>query len=279
LHIGRSALRAARHATIALLFGIAILTGAVCGVLFAHAGDLPEISRLDSYAPATITRVYSNRNKVIAEFAVQRRLPVAYDDIAPHLRNAIIAAEDGSFDSHLGVSVSRLAVTLVRNALDIVRDAVTGRTSRPGGASTLTQQLARNVIPETVGFEIGDVSPARKIKEALVALQIEKRYTKREILTVYANHMLFGHGTYGVEAAARLYFAKSAKEVSLEEAALLAGILQSPARQSPFVNRDNAGWWASTPTSPLAYGWATTPRTSSGLPMTGRSRRCPSGWT
>ncbi|MPZ16888.1 MAG: PBP1A family penicillin-binding protein [Luteitalea sp.] len=236
------ALRAARHATIASLFGIAILTGAVCGVLFAHAADLPEISTLDSYAPATITRIHADNNEVIAELAVERRLPVGYDDIAPHLREAIIAAEDGGFDSHVGVSLSRLAVTLVRNALEVVHDAVTGRASRPAGASTLTQQLARSVFAETVGFRIGDVSPGRKIREALVALQIEKRYTKREILTFYANHMPFGHGTYGVEAAARLYFAKSAVDVSLEEAALLAGILQSPARHSPFVNRDNARW-------------------------------------
>jgi penicillin-binding protein 1A len=111
---------------------------------------------------------------------------------------------------------------------------------RPAGASTLTQQLARTLFPETVGFRIGDLSPERKIKEAIVAIQIEKRYTKREILTFYANHMLLGHGTYGVEAGARLYFGKSAKDVTLDEAAMLAGIFQSPGRQSPFVNVEAA---------------------------------------
>ena len=104
------------------------------------------------------------------------------------------------------------------------------------GASTLTMQLARNLFAEEIGFTVGDKSPERKIKEILVAIQIEKRFTKREILTFYANQMLFGHGTHGVEAASRLYFNKHAKDVTLEEAAMLAGIIQSPARQSPFVN-------------------------------------------
>jgi penicillin-binding protein 1A len=101
-------------------------------------------------------------------------------------------------------------------------------------------QLARNLFAEEVGFTVGDKSPERKIKEILVAIQIEKRYTKREILTFYCNQMHFGHGTNGVEAAARLYFGKHAKDVTLEEAAMIAGIIQSPARQSPYVNRGAA---------------------------------------
>ena len=116
-----------------------------------------------------------------------------------------------------------------------------GRTLAPGGREHAhSAARAQPVRPKTVGFQIGDVSLERKIKEAIVALQIEKRYTKREILTLYANHVLFGHGTYGVEAASRLYFGKSAKDLTLEEAALLAGIIQSPARQSPFVSIDAA---------------------------------------
>jgi penicillin-binding protein 1A len=129
--------------------------------------------------------------------------------------------------------MSRIFITLVRDVFDGMRDMFAGRSSRPAGASTLTQQLARNLFPEDIGFQ---VSLERKIKEAIVAVQIEKRYTKREILTFYANHIPFGHGTYGVESAARLYFGKSAKDVSLEEAALLAGIVQRPARQNPFVD-------------------------------------------
>ena len=102
------------------------------------------------------------------------------------------------------------------------------------GASTLTQQLTRKL------FLTDDKTPERKIKEAILAIQIEKRYTKREIFTLYCNQMYFGHGVYGVEAASRLYFGKSAKDVSIEEAALIAGILQGNVRQSPYVNREAA---------------------------------------
>ena len=229
--------RFARGAVIVALFVTAAGAGILSGVLFAYAGDLPEIEALDDYAPSTITRVYGSGGELVGEFAVQRRLIVGYDDIAPRLRQAIIAAEDGDFNSHFGLSISDIIAAVVRDVLRAGADVAAGRkTSRPGGASTLTQQLARTLFPQTVGFSIGDLSLERKIKEAIVAIQIEKRYTKEEILTFYANHMLLGHGTYGVEAGARLYFGKAAKDVSLEEAAMLAGIFQLPARQSPFVN-------------------------------------------
>jgi penicillin-binding protein 1A len=225
--------RVARHAVVAALFCTAALLGVVSGVLFAYAGDLPRVTALDDYAPSTITRVYAAGGEVVGQFATERRMVVGYDDIAPQLRQAIISAEDAGFDSHVGLSMSRILITLVRDVFDGMRDMFAGRSSRPAGASTLTQQLARNLFPEDIGFQ---VSVERKIKEAIVAVQIEKRYTKREILTFYANHIPFGHGTYGVESAARLYFGKSAKDVSLEEAALLAGIVQRPARQNPFVD-------------------------------------------
>jgi penicillin-binding protein 1A len=234
-------IRFARSAGIVALFVIAASLGVLSGLLFAYGGDLPQITALDNYAPNTITRVLDSNGHSIGEFATERRVIIAYDDVAPHLRQAIIAAEDGDFDRHFGLSISAIAVTLARDLLQAVEDRLAGRSvGRPAGASTLTQQLARNLFPETVGFRVGDLSLERKIKEAIVAMQIEKRYTKREILTFYANHMHLGHGTYGVEAAARLYFGKSARDVTLEEAALLAGIFQTPARQSPFVNMDAA---------------------------------------
>jgi penicillin-binding protein 1A len=231
----------ARNAGIIALFFVAATLGIVSGVVFVYASDLPEISALDNYSPSTITRVTAANGQVIGEFATERRVVIGYDDIAPQLRQAIIAAEDGDFDRHFGLSIPSIAVRLMRDVIQGIEDRISGRpSSRPAGASTLTQQLARNLLPEAVGFRVGDLSLERKIKEALVAVQIEKRYTKREILTFYANHMHLGHGTYGVEAASHLYFGKSAKNVSLEEAAMLAGILQSPARQSPFVNLDAA---------------------------------------
>ena len=151
-----------------------------------------------------------------------------YDDISPHLRQAIISAEDKDFNNHFGLSVSAM---LIRLSNDIVRRRMVA------GASTLTMQLARGLFAEEIGFTLGDKSPERKIKEILVAIQIEKRYTKREILTFYCNQTYFGHGTHGVEAAARLYFGKRAKDVTLDEAAMIAGIIQTPARQSPYVDR------------------------------------------
>lgn len=216
--------RIARSATVIALFAAAALLGTLSGVLFAFAGDLPEISALDNYNPSTITRVYAANGEVIGEFAIQRRLVIDYDDIAPQLREAIISAEDADFNSHFGLSISRILIT-------VMRDVFQRRLGNPAGASTLTQQLARNLFP--IGFE---KSLERKVKEALLAIQIEKRYTKREILTLYCNQIHFGHGTNGVESAARLYFNKRAKELTLEEAALIAGIIQSPARQSPYVD-------------------------------------------
>jgi penicillin-binding protein 1A len=234
------AVKIARSAGLIIVFVVVAMLGILSGVLFAYAGDLPQITALDDYRPNTISRVLSADGQVIGEFAVERRVVVGYDDISPRFREAIVAAEDSDFNSHVGLSVTAIAVRLTKDVLEAVKDVIARRTSRPAGASTLTQQLARNLFAEDIGFRIGDTSLERKIKEAIVALQIEKRYTKREILTLYANQVLFGHGTYGIESASRLYFAKSAKDLDLEEAAMLAGIVQSPARQSPFVSVDAA---------------------------------------
>lgn len=217
--------RVARRAGLAFVVVGAAVAGLASGVVFAYLGDLPQISALDDYAPSTISRVSARDGTLIGEFALERRVVIDYEDIPETLRHAIIAAEDAGFNSHVGLSISRILVTLIRDVLE----------GRRAGASTLTQQLARNLFP--IGFE---KTLERKIKEALLAIQIEKRYTKREILTLYCNHVHFGHGTYGVEAAAQLYFGKSARDVTLEEAALLAGIIQSPARQSPFVDKERA---------------------------------------
>lgn len=215
----------ARRAGIAILFVVAAILGIASGVLFAYAGDLPAISALDDYAPSTITRVYGARGEVVGEFAIQRREVIPYEAISPNLRQAILAAEDDGFEQHFGLSIPRIVITLVKDIMERRMAA---------GASTLTQQLARKL------FLTDEKTWERKIKEAILAIQIEKRYTKREIFALYANQMYFGHGVYGVEAASRLYFGKSAKDVSIEEAALIAGILQGNVRQSPYVNMDAA---------------------------------------
>ena len=129
------------------------------------------------------------------------------------------------FEQHIGLSIPRIVATLIKDIIE---------RRKAGGASTLTQQLARKL------FLTDEKTWERKIKEALLAIQIEKRYTKHEIFTLYCNQMYFGHGVYGVEAASRLYFGKSARDLTLEEAALIAGILQGNVRQSPYVNMDAA---------------------------------------
>src|SRR5438874_5448582 len=204
------------------------MLGILSGVMFAYAGDLPQVSALDDYSPSTITRVYAAKGQLIGEFATQRRVVVGYDDINPVLRQAIIATEDADFDRHFGINIWRIFAAAF---VDIVERR------REQGASTLTQQVARNLdqfgLTKQKLFE-------RKVREAILAIQIEKRYTKKEIFTIYCNQMYLGHGAYGVEAASRLYFGKSNKQLNLEEAALIAGIFQSPERQSPFVDMRRA---------------------------------------
>ncbi len=223
--MARYIIKVARSAGIIVLFVVTALLGLASGVFFAYAGDLPAISALDDYAPNTISRVYGARGEVVGEFAIERREVIPYEAISPLLKQAILAAEDDSFEQHFGLSIPRIIVTLAK---DIVERR------KAGGASTLTQQLTRKL------FLTDEKTWERKIKEAILAIQIEKRYTKNEIFTLYCNQMYFGHGVYGVQAASRLYFGKDAKDVSVEEAALIAGILQGNVRQSPYVNMDAA---------------------------------------
>ena len=223
----RVVIKLARRATVAALFLCAALLGTIGGVLFAYGGDLPEISALDNYRPNTITRLLASNGDVIGEFATERRVVIGYDDIAPVLRHAIMATEDADFEQHFGLSISRIAMTAVK-------DVITGQRA---GASTITQQLARNLFLQASYMRGGiyERSLERKIREAILAVQLERRFTKREIFALYANQVPL-HGAYGVEAGARMYFNKSAKDVTLEEAATLASIIQTPARLSPFVN-------------------------------------------
>ena len=226
--------RYVHQAVILSLFAVAALFGIVTGVLFAYAPDLPEIAALDDYAPATITRVHARNGDVIGEFTTEQRDIIGYDNIPDVLRNAIIAAEDGSFFDHPGISIEAGVRTVIRN---LAAGDLTA-----AGASTLTMQLARNI---TVGGErLGlEKTWQRKLREIFYTFNLEKRYTNREILTLYANQMWLGtarHAANGVEAAARLYFDKSARDLTLGEAAVIAGIFQSPARQSPLVDMDRA---------------------------------------
>ena len=229
----RLVLKVGFQALLVLLFLVAATLGTLSGVLFAYADDLPEISALDDYRPNTITRLLAQDGREIGEFAIERRVVIGYDDMAPVLRQAIIATEDGGFERHFGISVSRMVITAIRDIL----------TGQRYGASTITQQLSRTLflseyMKDGVFARSGLTGLERKAKEILVAIQIEKRYTKREILTMYANQIPLGLGIYGVESASRAYFDKPAKDLTLEEAAAIAAAIQTPSRVNPFVNPD-----------------------------------------
>jgi penicillin-binding protein 1A len=224
--------RVARQAGIVLLFLVVAAAGAFSGLLFAYADDMPEIRALDDYQPSTITRLLARDGRVVGEFATERRLVVGYDEIDPVLRHAIIATEDGTFERHLGINIARTVAAVLRNVL----------LGEHYGASTITQQVARLLFLQQeymaggIFVRSGLRGKERKIKEWLLALQLEKRFTKREIFAFYANQSNLGPGIYGVEAAARAYFGKPARDLTLAEAASIAATFQTPARLSPFAN-------------------------------------------
>jgi penicillin-binding protein 1A len=216
-----------RFGIIALFVAAAVL-GTAAGVLFAFTDDLPAISALDDYSPGIITKVLGRDGSVIGEFATERRQIVAFEDIPVVLRQAIMAAEDKEFMTHGGIHPVLMAWAAMNDVLS---------KRRTPGRSTITQQLARQLFPEAVGFErAGMAGRIRKVKEALVALQIEKRYSKNEILTMYCNKVAWGNRAFGVEAASQIYFGKRAKELTLNEAATIAGLLPAPQRYNPYTN-------------------------------------------
>ena len=215
-----------RYFGVAALFLAAAISGTAGGVLFAFAGDLPQISALDDYSPGIITRVTGRNGALVGEFATERRQIVTYEEIPAVLRQAIMAAEDQDFMTHGGLHPLLMGWAAMNDVL---------RTTRTPGRSTITQQLARQLFPESIGFERAWI---RKVKEGLVALQIEKRYTKNEIFTMYCNKVAWGHRTYGVEAASQLYFGKHAKDLTLDEAATIAGMLPAPQRLNPYSNME-----------------------------------------
>src|SRR3974390_2994848 len=202
-----------------LLVLLAALLGATAGLLLVYSSDLPQIEDLEHYRPSTITELYDDQGRIIGTFALQRRVVAGYDDYPAVLRDALTSIEDKDFYRHWGINVWRIMGAAYR-------DIESG--GRVQGASTLTMQLARNL------FLSPDRSFQRKIQEAWLAIQIERRFTKPQIFTLYANQIFLGHGAYGFEAASEYYFGKPAKELKLEEAALLAGLPKAPQYYSPI---------------------------------------------
>jgi penicillin-binding protein 1A len=199
--------------------------GALVGLGLSRFLELPAVEALTTYRPASATEIRARDGSLLATFASQRRIPLAPDQIPKLFRQAVIAAEDADFYHHPGLDPKGMLRAAVMNLFH-------RRYSQ--GASTITQQLARTL------FLTPEKKIVRKIKEALLAVEIEQRFSKDQILAMYANQMYFGHGRYGVEAASRFFFGKPAAELDLPEAALLAGILQRNDYQSPIRHPDRA---------------------------------------
>ncbi len=200
--------------------------GIPSGFVLAHAVRMPIVKSLEDYSPAIITRVYDRNGIGFAEYSIQKRIVVPKREMAPYLVNAIVATEDADFYHHGGINPKAVIRALLK-------DAIAG--SKVEGASTLTQQLAKQL------FLTPEKSLRRKINEALLAIQIEKDFTKDQIFELYANQMYLGHGAYGVETASRLYFGKHAKDLSLPEAAMIGGLFRHRGGYySPIIHPDHA---------------------------------------
>jgi len=219
-------LRLLKFIAIGIIAGV--LVGAAAGWIVAQFLHVPQVDALATFRPATATHVYDATGGEMASWAVEQRVELRPEDIPDHLKQAIVAIEDAEFYEHGGVDPR----AIMRAAWYSLRDRKIG--SR-GGASTLTQQLALNL------FLKRERTLTRKAKEALLAIDIEKRYSKDQILTMYANQVFFGHGAYGVEAASELYFDKPAMETTVAEAALLAGMIPSANNlYNPIKRPENA---------------------------------------
>ena len=199
--------------------------GTAAGLLLVYSTDLPQVEELEQYRPSSVTELYDGQGRVIGTFALQRRVIASYDDYPEVLRSALVSIEDKDFYRHSGINIWRIVGAAYR-------DIESG--GKVQGASTLTMQLARNL------FLSPDRSFYRKVQEALLAIQMERRFTKPQIFTLYANQIFLGHGAYGYEAASEYYFSKPAKQLRLEEAALLAGLPKAPQYYSPINHPERA---------------------------------------
>jgi len=215
---------AGRLAFAILLIGVVAL-GVAAGLLFVYSSDLPEIRALEDYRPNVVTELYADDGQEIGTFALQRRMLLSWEQIPPTLKDAITSTEDQHFFQHWGVDLPRVVEAAWRNAM---------HRRIQEGASTLTMQLAGGLF-----LDRSDRSFRRKIQETLLAIQIERNYTKQQIFTMYANQVYLAHGNYGFEAASEYYFNKPVGQLTLPEAAVLAGLIRGPG-YSPILHSQRA---------------------------------------
>ncbi len=200
------------------------LTGILGGYYLNNSRYATEVSALATYRPPQVTKIYADDGEtVLAEFAIEKRIPIKEKDIPPLVENALLSIEDYRFYDHIGIDPYRIVGVVYKNVI----------TGKMEGASTITQQLAKNL------FLTKEQTYTRKVSEWMMALEIERFYTKRQILEMYMNYVFLGAGSYGFEAGARTYFGKTLKDLNLEEAALLAAIPKSP-EYSPTRNLEKA---------------------------------------
>jgi penicillin-binding protein 1A len=210
---------------LAFLLLCSIALGAAAGLLFVYASDLPEIRALETYRPNVVTEIYADDGQLVGSFALQRRILMTYEQCPKVLYNAVTSIEDQHFEEHWGIDFPRIAGAAWRNVL---HHRITA------GASTISMQLAGNLF-----LDRSDRSFRRKMQEMLLALQIERRYTKPQIFAMYANQVYLAHGNYGFAAASEFYFGKPVGDLKLQEAALLAGMVNGP-KFSPLTNPTGA---------------------------------------
>ena len=219
----------ARELVLKAVYILGVLSAAViilASVLMHQIlSDIPSVDKLDEYTPSLTTYVYDINNQIIAEFSVEKRAILPLSKIPVDMQNAVIAMEDQNFFRHWGISPRGIARALLRDILH--------RRSAQGG-STITQQLSRGI------FLKSEKTISRKIKEMVLALQIERNFSKQEILALYLNQIYFGNGVYGVQSASKLYFGKDVSEMTLGECAILTGLIPSPERYSPFNSMEKA---------------------------------------
>src|SRR4249919_3573406 len=210
--------------TVVFLVGVA----ATAGLIWHFSRDLPDYSQLQDYEPPVMTRVHAADGALLGEYSKERRLYLPIQAVPKLVINAFLAAEDKNFYEHGGLDfygIARATMLYVQNY---------GGSRRPQGASTITQQVAKNFLLTN------ELSVARKVKEALLALRIERTYSKDKILELYLNQIYLGLGAYGVAAASLLYYDKSVNELTTAEAAYLAALPKGPNNYHPFRRRDEA---------------------------------------
>ena len=199
---------------LAFLLLCSVAIGAAAGLLFVYESDLPEIRALETYRPNVVTEIYADDGQLVGSFALQRRILMTWEQTPKVLYSAVTAIEDQHFEDHWGVDFLRVAGAAYRNIL---------KHRKAEGASTITMQLAGNLF-----LDRSDRSFRRKAQEMLLSLQIERRYTKPQIFTMYANQVYLAHGNYGFAAASQFYFGKPVTDLNIQEAALLAGMVRGP---------------------------------------------------